>query len=464
MSVLIVMLPLVVALPTTASRQDPANPDDLFARAEELACAGRHVDARALYKRIAREHPATPAGRRASTRTEPSAFLASCPIVDHGPAANRVDVVILGDGYEADHLRALDKLAEDIPPLFERVEPFREYWSYFNFLRGVCVSADAGVDGFGRDYDTLLGGHTLPTDAGHVGIDVQRVRAVLREIPGSDELAIVFVKLGVAGTGSPGTAVIGGRDARTTIHEFGHAFTRLGDEYSTHTHKRGAVRDSINISSTDDEERVPWRHWLEARHPRVGVYEGAAGQPQDAWRPTASGCVMNDGEAFCPVCLEALVLRIYSIVDPIDAIDPPAPPPGIREPLAFSGDVLEIKVRTMRPASHDLEVSWWLESAKQYPVTPGEPGLPPVAQPSSPDRRDRRPLMPKQGAPTQHGRTGKDAVSTLRLSKAELEPGQYRVTCRVRDTTELRGEKFPWVLKDDQGVLESERVWWVDVR
>lgn len=462
--VLLALLVLFAAQPTTASSQDSDDPADLFARAEELACSGRHADARALYKRIARNHPDTREGKRARARTEPSAFLASCPLVDHGSAANRVDVVILGDGYEADHLRAFDELAEDVPPLFERVEPFREYWSYFNFLRGVCVSADAGVDGFGRDYDTLLGGHTLATDIGHVGIDGQRVRAVLREIPGSDELAIVFVKLGVAGTGGHGTAVIGGRDARTAIHEFGHAFSGLGDEYSTHTHKRGSVRDSINISSTEDEERVPWRHWLEARHPSVGLYEGAAGQPQDAWRPTASGCVMNDGEAFCPVCREALVLRIYSIVDPIDAVDPPAPPPGIREPLVFSADALEIRVRTMRPASHDLEVSWWLEPANRYPVTPGEPGQPPSEQPSSPDRRLRRPLSPKSDKPTQHGRTGKDAVSTLRLSKSELEPGKYRVTCRVRDTTELRGEKFPWVLKDEQGVLESERVWWVEVR
>jgi hypothetical protein len=463
MGALLAMGVLVVAVSGRASQQEQDSPEDLFARAEGLACAGKFVDARALYKRIAHDYPNTLLGKRASARTQPSAFLGSCPLVDHGPAANRVDVVILGDGYELAHLHALDELAEDVPPLFERVEPFREYWSYFNFLRGVCVSGDSGVDGFGRDYDTLLGGFTLDTDAGHVGVDVERVRSVLEQIPGSDQLAIVFCKLGVEGTGSPGCAVIGGRDARTTIHEFGHAFTDLGDEYSTHTHKRGAVRDAINISSTEDKKKVPWRHWLEARHPSVGVYEGAAGQAQNAWRPTASGCVMNDGEQFCPVCREALVLRIYSIVDPIDEVDPPAPPPGIREPIPFSGDALEIRVRTMRPARHDLEVSWWVENANQYPITPSEPGEPPGDQPPSPDRT-RRPLTPKNGPPTQHGRTGKDAVSTLRLLKSELEPGQYRVTCRVRDTTELRGEKFPWVLKDELGLLESERVWWVDVR
>jgi hypothetical protein len=56
---------LVVDLSGSAARQEEATPDELFARAEELACAGRHADARARYETIAREHPSTRAGTRA---------------------------------------------------------------------------------------------------------------------------------------------------------------------------------------------------------------------------------------------------------------------------------------------------------------------------------------------------------------------------------------------------------------
>ena len=38
-----------------------------------------------------------------------------------------------------------------------------------------------------------------------------------------------------------------------------------------------------------EEARVPWVHWLEAKHPGVGVYEGAAGRVKGAWRPTTTG-------------------------------------------------------------------------------------------------------------------------------------------------------------------------------
>jgi hypothetical protein len=440
------------------------DPDARLARAEELACIGRHREARNAYEDLAEDHPGTPQGKLAVLRSGASALLGVCPLVENGPAANRVDVVLLGDGYELEHQRAFDELAEDVPPLFERVEPFREYWSYLNFWRGVCLSAEAGVDGFGREYDTLFDGFTTGTDAGHVGVNGRRVREVMKQIPMDDGFAVVFVKLGILGTGGGGVAVIGGRSARTTIHEWGHAFAGLADEYSDHTHQRGAVRDSVNIATTEDPERVPWRHWIEARHPSVGTYEGGAGQVRDVWRPTASGCIMNDGEFFCPVCREALVLAIYALVDPIESVEPRPPPPTVREPILLWDQPIEIEVRVMQPATHDLEVSWWIEPASRYPVTPASPGAPAPKRRDLLPRLEMGPLAPMPERATKQSGADADGVETLRLARTDLEPGLYRITCRVRDTTELRGEKFPWVLKDERGLLESERIWWLEVR
>ena len=455
---------LLVWLCSAAAPRQGADPVTLLARAEELACAGRHKEAQAQYERIVEDHPGTPQAKLAALRTAPSALLGSCALVDNGPAANRVEIVVLGDGYELDHQRAFDELAEDVPPLFERVEPFREYWSYLNFVRGVCLSAQAGVDGFGRQYDTLLGGCTLDTDAGHVGVDAKRVHDVLAQIPGSDGIALVFVKLGLLGTGGDGLAVIGGRDARIAVHEFGHALAGLGDEYSDHTHRRGGVYERVNIASTDDPKLVPWKHWLDARHPNVGIHQGGSGQVMGAWRPTAAGCIMNDGEAFCPVCREALLLAIYAIVDPIESVSPPVPPEGVREPTTLWKDAVEFSVRVMRPAKHDLEVSWWVEPASKYPVTPTDPGVRPEPKPMFGGRSERGLLRKMDGRPLRSQGAGKDGVDTLRIEKDDYPPNLYRIVCRVRDTTELRGEKFPWVLKDELGLLESERVWWLEVR
>ena len=69
------------------------------------------------------------------------------------------------------------------------------------------------------------------------------------------------------------------------------------------------------------------------------------------------GCVMSNGEFFCVVCQEALVLRIYSIVDPIESCSPAAVPQGIREPYKVGEEPLELRVQVMKPATHALEVA-----------------------------------------------------------------------------------------------------------
>src|SRR6185503_8441190 len=114
---------------------DPATEaQELFEQAEARASAGRYEEARAAYKKIVAKYPGTPQVEEATLRSQPSAFLGWGDVVRNGPSKNRVDVVLMGDGYEMEHLAAFDKLSEDVPPLFARQATFREYYSYFNFL------------------------------------------------------------------------------------------------------------------------------------------------------------------------------------------------------------------------------------------------------------------------------------------------------------------------------------------
>lgn len=474
------MRPILAAALAILSAQAPApeaEPRTILRRAEELAREERFDEARLLYRKLAEKFAGTPEGEIGERRSQPSAFLGWKDLVRHGPSSNRVDVVLMGDGYTLEHMKAFDKFAEEVPRLFERQKTFREYWSYFNFIRADLLSAEDGVDGFGRHYDTALGGRTLGTIAGHVGVDHAKVLAMLSEVPENDGLAVVYVKIGILGTGGRGIAVIGGMSAPTTIHEWGHAFAGLSDEYETQQTKHpGTVRSGINVSDTDDPKAVPWAHWLQAKVPGIGVFQGAAGHVRGAWKPTASGCVMDSGEFFCPVCQEALVLRIYSLVDPIESCEPAPPPAGIREPIPLSEEPVELRVQPMRPASHDLEVRWWVIPAASLPETHGGPATagapgdrartavaPAPAKPKVVDRRERGPLPVLPGRPYATTRPNAEGLHKLRLRATDLAPGRYEVVCRVRDTTVLFDEKWPWVLKDERGVLESERTWWVRV-
>jgi hypothetical protein len=182
---------------------------------------------------------------------------------------------------------------------------------------------------------------------------------------------------------------------------------------------------------------------------------------QGVWKSSGSGCVMqgfDDEHTFCRVCSEAIVLRVHSLVDPIDEASPAVEGTG----LVAQSDPLEFEVRTMQPRTHTLDVSWWVipktaasmrdeaarVSSKLAPATFG-------------DRRDRGPLPPIDVEPRAQNRGNKSGVHKLVVKPSELEPGLSLVVCRVRDDTQPSWDRWPLVLSDPHGVLESERTWLV---
>lgn len=442
---------LALACALAVQDDELSKEDALLAKATARYEKGRYKEAVNVYKKIAKDFPGTAAGRLAEQRIQPSCFLGSTLIVDNGPSANRLDVALMGDGYMLNKQKGYDKLVDDVPGLFEKQHTYREYFRYFNFHRVNLISEEDGVDGNGRTAKTALNGHTVGTVQGHVNVDKALVREMMSKMPESDGLAIVYVKQGSLGMGGGGVATIGGRDAETTIHEFGHAFAHLGDEYTQKTSTRNSVRESPNVAGTDDPEKVPWAHWLEAKVPGVGVYQGANGQERGAWKPTASGCTMGSGERFCRPCREAVVLEVYRTVDPIDSVTP-----STKDVITGSGPH-EFTAQVLRPERHDLRIEWHVFAEADAPRIPEE------STGRRSDRRSRGPLTEITTKPKQRNKGGKTGEVDFKLDTSKLDPGRHMVLCRVNDDTRLRGEKWPWVLKDEHDILRSERGWWVIV-
>ncbi|MCZ6598277.1 MAG: M64 family metallo-endopeptidase, partial [Planctomycetota bacterium] len=376
-------LPLIfAALPSGASPEPPLDfEEDVVEDAEEEAAAllekgeeqvgkGQHKQAVSTYGKLAKRFPDTEAAAIARRRMQPNAYLGFADVMRTGPSENRVDIVLMGDGYVLKRMGMYDDIAGDVPRIFERNRTFKEYVSYLNILRANVVSEEDGIDGFGREYSTALGGKiSAGTIGSQVTVDRELARAMLAEMPQQDDMAIVLVKKGTLGTGGGGIAAVAAHNFSTLIHEWGHAFANLQDEYSTHTGFRGDVTNSVNVSNTPDPERVPWAHWIAADVRGIGIYEGADGRVRGAWKPTSTGCIMGDGEFFCMVCREAIVLRIHEFVDPIENAVP--------DPIAFAeletganGEALEFVVTVTRPASHNLEVSWWVLLEDDAPSSP----------------------------------------------------------------------------------------------
>ncbi len=455
----LVLLAAVAIVPAEQDREKEAS--ELLAKAEKGVEAGQFIKAVNTYKRLEKEYADTDAGRRAARRTGKNAYLGAADLVRNGPSKNRVDVAVMGDGFELEQQGDFNTLAKVAPRNFERYAVLEEYYGYHNFIRVNVRSAESGVDGHGREYETALGAYRSGAIQGQVAVRTDRVRAVLNELPEHDDIAIAFVKNGDLGTGGDGIASVGGRSPETMIHEWGHAFASLMDEYSANTGHRGQVNTGPNVSRTDDPKQVPWRHWLEKRVSGVGIYQGADGRPQGAWKPTTN-CIMDVGVDFCEVCREALILEIYRFVDPIEES---APPPHRSADDAIEIDKtqsvrklmpVEFRVRVMEPANHSIEVSFWVLPEDAAPTWTD-----PDVDRALKDRRQRGALAPIEAKPAQRRSVAKGGLHVFQVDPRDYEPGRYRVICRAVDDTKVRGEKRPWVLKDEAGLLESERSWWL---
>jgi hypothetical protein len=294
------------------------------------------------------------------------------------------------------------------------------------------------------------------------------VRDYLAKDERSERLAVVIVRRGTLGTGGGGVAVVGGGAGNTVIHEWGHAFGMLLDEYTSDVGYEGDAPRGFNISDTKDPEKVPWKHWLEAGEKGVTIIPGGAGRATGVWRSTGKPCSMSRGSSFCIVCREALVANIYGIVSPLDEVRPQEEEVEIGSDESCDFQVVPMEVA----AKPDLEVEFFLESLSEEDgdvQASGEGASLPVTR--KPGRQERiirlRPRWARQPEAPLTGRSIKpkrirlpDKRTTwqVTLASAELEPGEYRLHARVTDPT-------TWLIKKEWlPCLSETHTWSVRVR
>ncbi len=494
-------------LPAAGDGDDGATPaafDDStpeYRRALELQRKGRFLEARRAFRRILETWPDSAHRDDIETRSADNAFLGVEALHVSGPSERRIDVTVMGDGFTIDSAdqNLEEKWAKLCLSVLWNEGIYDEYRDYFNFYFARLASLEEGVDPNlspeerariearnrtrtrkrKTDYSTALDCKASGPQ-GQVMADRSLVYRWLgvaaRDLPGceDDALVIAFARFGVLGMGGGGIANVGRPDKSVTVHEFGHSFGGLLDEYAINPMTpRGEIR-AANAATTGDPERVPWAHFLRKKVPGVGVFEGGATYVKGVWRP-ARACAMNSAgnNQYCPVCREAAILRIYSYVSPIDAS---APDTGTEVTVTEGAEPL-LAVTPMRPRKHRLEVAWHVQ-----PIDASAPGPETLEDEPRPTaswdqgmsdhfafrafrggrrrRGDRSALdTPPAGALSTLGQTRKLPAGSAEhvFPPGRLKPGRYRVTAVVHDPT-------PRVLLDPRHLLEERLTWTVTVR
>ena len=337
------------------------------------------------------------------------------PIIENGPSDNRIDLVFVGDGFQASELGLFDQQIHDFLPEFFNEVPMRQYASYFNVYKVDVVSQDSGVDHdpvFPLERDTALdmGFSCFGIDR-LLCVDVSKAQGFAANAPGQDLVMAIAnsSKYGGAGYSSLSTFSGGNGNAfEIALHEIGHSFANLADEYdysdgATYT---GGELQIANVSIYDAAElllnQTKWYRWL--GRSAVDAFEGARYFEFGLNRPTSSSKMRNLGRPFQAVNVEQFVLSLYNHVRPIDE----ATPPG-----TYYGHDTVLEVTPLQPLDHDLDCQWFLDGS-------------PIA-----------------------GATGRE----MQVGSLGLDPGIYRIWVEVIDGTRLVRDEVlrAWRMHDVRG-------------
>ena len=270
-------------------------------------------------------------------------LLKSCSVEDC------IDVAIVAEGYTVGEM---DKFYEQAQVAMDAIlahEPFGQYKDRFNFVAIALPSEDSGVSvpGEGEWKKTALGAHfnTFYMDRYLTTLRLRQMHDRLCGVP--YEHIVILANTDTYGGGgifNSYTLTTAGHPSfkPVVVHEFGHSFAGLADEYyyddqfveyyypdcepweqnittlfDFESKWNDMLPKIIGIPTAPVEGNI-WKKFHEgvSMESMVGVYEGAGYQSKGVYRPFPD-CRMktNAAESFCPVCQRAIarIIEFYTV-------------------------------------------------------------------------------------------------------------------------------------------------------
>lgn len=295
-------------------------------------------------------------------------------VENHGNPKNRVNYLILADGYTKETVETTLKthIEAALKRRFEH-ESGEPYGRYRNFVNICVMKAISETDGIGKGPTAFDGGNGGDRLA---AVNESKVNAYIKaKVPASFEVdwkAVVLNQNKWENTGAYLMLWSGGHEdgPGAALHEGGHGFHQLADEYGSQTgcqnqkpscgssgNAEAEVNSAANCMTTDGK----WDMWLGTTQKGLkvpdmgatgmqGTWEGSRYVGNGQYRPSCNS-MMNSlfggsdlakiplNTSFNSVSREQMIFSIWRAVTPIDSTDPPAG--AVNNPATLTVNVID---------------------------------------------------------------------------------------------------------------------------
>ncbi len=302
-----------------------------------------------------------------------------------GDPANRLDILVLGDGYTDSEMGLFADHVDNLVNGLLGSEPFNRFASFVNIHKLEVPSSQSGTDQPDQVPPVYVD-TAFNSSFNYAGVpqllyaQTSLVLEAAAAVPEYDTIILV-VNTSRYGGGAGAYAVCAGGSASAVqlmLHEFGHSFGGLTDEYQspydTYTGPEPSAPNCTSMGWFDmAAQQLKWHHWLGIEG--VGINEGCEYYAHGKFRP-AHNCLMRSLDSgFDPVCREIMALGIFDYAGPVDSREP------LEQLVTLDTDTQSFLVLT---AADGVDVQWYLDGTPlagshgtQYllqtdTVTPGE--------------------------------------------------------------------------------------------
>jgi hypothetical protein len=290
-------------------------------------------------------------------------------ILYNGNLDKHINLVILSDGYTDSELSKFVVDATSFTTAFFSEIPFSNYNNYFNVFIIKVPSNQSGashpgtapdepataqpviyVDNyFGSTFDSY-GIHRLLVATKTLAVS----NVLAANFPNYDQ-ALILVNSPYYG-GSGGHIPVASThtlSVQIALHELGHSFAGLNDEYWAGDNY---ASESINMTKQTDPSLVRWKNWIGFN--LIGIYQHCCGGNSSLWYKPHQHCKMQFlGIPYCSVCFQGIVERIHSLVPPLEFYSP------LNNRISPTFYPLKFNLALIDPIPNTLKISWLLAGA-----------------------------------------------------------------------------------------------------
>ncbi|MCB4799208.1 T9SS type A sorting domain-containing protein [Neotamlana laminarinivorans] len=280
---------------------------------------------------------------------------------------NRINLVILSEGYQESELANFISDAEKFTSTMFAEAPFSNYTNYFNVYAVKVPSNESGADrpstntyvdtyfnatheAFGQPY--LL---YYEVDGYSANNTEAKILSVLADNTPNYDVGLILVNSPDYG-GSGGSfpmAYNGYWGNNVIMHEIGHSLFDLKDEYYPGDE---LAAEAINMTKETNPAAVKWKNWINTNSVGIYQYTCDTGNCADWYKPHQN-CIMEKiDKGFCSVCKEGMVAKIHELVSPIDSYLPNS------NTIEATDFPIDFSLSLIKPDPNTLESTWTLNN------------------------------------------------------------------------------------------------------